>query len=107
MSDTILNKLAIWLCYDNCNNLHRLLSIPRLPKYTVGPVPGHCLHVRVTFFVVVFFFFFFFCCCFFFFFRVAVFFLLQNAPIAMFSSVFLEFPRYFLEAPPYGVWVFK
>ena len=34
-----------------CNNLHRLLSIPTLPKYTVGSVPGHCFHVRDTFVV--------------------------------------------------------
>ena len=50
--------------------------IPTLPKYTVGSVPGHCVHVRVTFVVV-------FCCCFvlfvlgflvgFFLFRVVVF----------------------------------
>ena len=59
--------------------IHRLLSTPTLPKYTVGSVPGHCLHVRVAcflcvflfcFFVVVFLFVFFCVCvfCFLFFF---------------------------------------
>ena len=49
MPNTILNNLAILvICNDNCNNLHRLLSIPTLPKYTIGSVLGHCLHVRVT-----------------------------------------------------------
>ena len=28
--------------------IHRLLSKPTLPRYTVGSVPGHCLHVRVA-----------------------------------------------------------
>ena len=34
--------------------IHRLLSKPTLPKYTVGSVPGHCLHVRVACFGVFF-----------------------------------------------------
>ena len=64
-----LTNSLFQLCYHNCNNLHRLFNIPTLPKYTVGSVPGHCLHVclRVTFFFFFFFFFFF----------------LQNAPIPM------------------------
>ena len=86
-----ITNSIFYICYDNYNNLHRLLSIPTLPKYTVGSVPGHCLHVRVAFvcffvflllfvFVCLFFFlgggvfFLFLCCCFF---------LLQNAPITM------------------------
>ena len=59
-----------------------MLSIPTLPKYMVDSVPGHCLHVRVTFFVVVFF--------------VLLFFLLQNAPIDMIFDDAIYLLIYFL-----------
>ena len=40
-----------YFSYEKCNNIYRSLSLPTLPKYTVGSVPGQCLHVhiRVTF----------------------------------------------------------
>ena len=59
-----------------------------LPKYTIGSVPGHCLHVYTCY--VLFFFFFFF------FFRVVVFSLEKRGPIAMIFDDAIYLFIYFL-----------
>ena len=66
------------------------MLIPTLPKYTVGSVPGHCLHVRVVVFCL-FVFCVCFCCCFF-----RVFFSFAKRPDRRRDlSIYLSFEFYF------------